>query len=61
MSTNTYTNQTAYFSRVTGLPITLTVTASGHAVEVDGDGGFWDTVSGVIVQRTATNADAINA
>lgn len=32
-----------------GHPISLTVHSNGHAVEVDGDGGFFDTVAGVNV------------
>lgn len=63
MPLDIYTNQQTYYSRATGqgnTPVTPTVIANGHAVEVDGDGGCWDTVSGVTVQRDRTTLDTIN-
>lgn len=63
MPANTASNADPYISRVSGngnLVVTPTVTANGHAVEQDGDGGCWDTVSGVTVDINKTNLGAIN-
>jgi hypothetical protein len=63
MPANIYTNADPYISRVSGAGntvVTPTVTANGHAVEIDGDGGVWDTVSGVAVDINKTNINAIN-
>ena len=60
MPADNYTNAQTYLSRATGLPVTPTVIANGHAVEVGGDGGVWDTVSGVIVLRDRTTLDTLN-
>ena len=60
MPASTYTNQFQPQSRTAGQgggnpKAAIIVIANGHAVEVDGDGGLWDTVSGVIVQDFQTN------
>lgn len=60
MPASTYTNQYQPQSRTAGQgggnpKAAITVVANGHAVEVDGDGGLWDTVSGVAVQDFQTN------
>jgi hypothetical protein len=60
MPTDNYTNQYQPASRTKGQggsggAATITVIANGHAVEVDGDGGLYDTVSGVNVQDWQTN------
>jgi hypothetical protein len=60
MPASTYTNQYQPTSRTSGqggagTAATITVISNGHAVEVDGDGGLWDTVSGVKVQDWQTN------
>lgn len=60
MPASTYTNQTQRTSRTqgqggAGAAATITVTSNGHPVEVDGDGGLWDTTSGVAVQDWQTN------
>jgi hypothetical protein len=60
MPASNYTNQYQPASRTKGQggsggAATITVTANGHAVEVDGDGGLWDTTSGVAVQDWQTN------
>jgi hypothetical protein len=60
MPASTYTNQTQRTSRSNGQggaggAATITVIANGHPVEVDGDGGLWDTTSGVAVQDYQTN------
>lgn len=60
MPTDNYTNAATYLSRSTGLPVTATVISNGHAVEIGGDGGVWDTVSGAIVQRDKTTLDTLN-
>jgi hypothetical protein len=62
MPANNYTNSDAYISRLGAgnNVVTPTVTANGHAVEQDGDGGCWDTVSGVTVDINKTNLGAIN-
>jgi hypothetical protein len=63
MPVDNYCNPTPYISRSTGTGntvVTPTVTANGHAVEVGADGGCWDTVSGVIVQRDRTNLDTLS-
>jgi hypothetical protein len=63
MPVDTYTNQTVHTSRNTGqggagAAATITVVSgpnAGHAVEIDGDGGLWDTVAGAPVQDYLTN------
>jgi hypothetical protein len=63
MPANTYTNNDAYISRASGAGntvVTPTVIANGHAVEQDGDGGCWDTVSGAIVNVDKTTIGTIN-
>lgn len=63
MPASTYTNQYQHLSRTagqggSGKAASITVTSgpnAGHAVEVDGDGGLWDTVTGVAVQDWQTN------
>jgi len=60
MPVDNYTNQYQPTSRTVGQggsggKSSITVVANGHAVEVDGDGGLWDTVSGVAVQDFQTN------
>jgi len=64
MPAQLYTNGSVNLSRVTGTigntVAGITVIANGHPVEVDGDGGLWDTTSGVAVLRDQTTAGAIN-
>lgn len=66
MPANTYANADPYISRATGngnTVVTPTVTSgpnAGHAVEIDGDGGCWDTVSGAAVNIAFTNIGLIN-
>lgn len=63
MPAQIFTNATTIISRATGTgntPVTATVTANAHAVEVGGDGGVWDTVSSVAVNRDKTNLDTLN-
>ena len=60
MPTDIYTNQYQPLSRTKGQggsggPASIVVIANSHAVEVDGDGGLWDTVSGATVQDWQTN------
>ena len=63
MPASTYTNQFQPLSRTAGQggsggKASITVVSgpnAGHAVEVDGDGGLWDTVSGASVQDFQTN------
>lgn len=60
MPASTYANQYQPTSRTknqggAGGAASITVTANGHAVEVDGDGGLWDTTSGIAVQDWQTN------
>lgn len=60
MPASTYTNQYQPTSRTTGQggagkAASITVTSNGHAVEVDGDGGLWDTTTGAAVQDWQTN------
>jgi hypothetical protein len=63
MPASTYANKYQPTSRTAGqggagAAATITVTSganAGHAVEVDGDGGLWDTVSGATVQDWQTN------
>jgi hypothetical protein len=59
MPVQNYTNKYQPTSRTAGqggagAAAAITVVANGHAVEVDGDGGLWDTVSGVIVLAEQT-------
>lgn len=66
MPANTYTNNDPYISRVSGqgnTVVTPTVTSgagAGHAVEIDGDGACYDTVSGAAVNIANTNVNCIN-
>lgn len=60
MPAGNYTNAHSQISRVSGKTSAPTVIANGHAVEVDGDGGVFDTVAGATVSRDKTNLDAIN-
>jgi hypothetical protein len=63
MPVQTFTNAQTYISRATGTgntPVTAVVVANSHPVEVGGDGGVWDTTSGVVVNRDKTNLDTIN-
>ena len=60
MPADNYTNKYQPTSRTAGQggaggAAAITVTANGHAVEVDGDGGLYDTVSGANVQDFQTN------
>lgn len=60
MPASTYANQYKPTSRTAGQggaggAASITVIANGHAVEVAGDGGLYDTVSGVAVQDWQTN------
>ena len=60
MPASTYTNATQPLSRTagqggSGKPASIVVIANSHPVEVDGDGGLWDTTSGVAVQDWQTN------
>lgn len=60
MPTNNYTNQTKPTSRTAGQggaggAASIVVIANSHPVEVGGDGGLWDTTSGVAVQDWQTN------
>lgn len=64
MPTNAYANQYQPTSRTAGQggagkAATIVVTSNNHPVEVDGDGGLWDTTSGVAVLRDLTTIDAI--
>ena len=64
MPTDNYANKYQPTSRTVGqggagAAASITVTSNGHAVEVDGDGGMWDTVSGAIVDSNLTNAGCI--
>lgn len=59
MPVQTYSNKYQPTSRTNGqggagTAAAVTVIANGHAVEVDGDGGLWDTVSGVTVLTEQT-------
>jgi hypothetical protein len=59
MPASNFTNQHKVMSRVTpNKPASIT-TASGNAVEVGGDNGLYDTVSGASVSREKTNIDSI--
>ena len=53
--TSTFTS-----SRATGLVAAPVVVSNGHAVEIDSDGGIWDTVSNVNVDIGKTNIGSIN-
>jgi hypothetical protein len=63
MPPSTYANQYQPQSRTAGQgggnpKATITVVSgpnAGHVVEVDGDGGLWDTVAGAPVQDFLTN------
>jgi hypothetical protein len=63
MPASTYANQYQPTSRTQGQggaggKASITVVSgpnAGHAVEVDGDGGLWDTVANVPVQDFLTN------
>jgi hypothetical protein len=60
MPTDNYTNLTGHQSRTQGQGgaggnASIVVIANSHPVEVDGDGGLWDTTSGVAVQDWQTN------
>lgn len=60
MPANNYTNKTQPTSRTVGQggaggAASIVVIANSHPVEVDGDGGLWDTTSGVTVQDWQTN------
>jgi hypothetical protein len=60
MPTDAYTNQYQPLSRTagqggSGKAASIVVIANSHPVEVDGDGGLWDTTSGVAVQDWQTN------
>jgi hypothetical protein len=63
MPTDTYTNQFQPLSRTAGQGgsgkaasiIVVSGPNAGHAVEVDGDGGLWDTVAGAPVEDFLTN------
>lgn len=63
MPADIYTNQYQPTSRTVGQggagkAASITVVSgpnAGHAVEVDGDGGLYDTVSGAAVQDWQTN------
>ena len=64
MPANNYTNNDPYISRVGtsvgNTVVTPVVISNNHAVEQDGDGGCWDTVSGVAVDINKTNIGCIN-
>lgn len=63
MPANTYTNNDAYISRVSGqgnVPVSPKVIASGNIVEQAGDGGCWDTVAGVAVNIDKTTIGTLN-
>ena len=60
MPANNFTNKFVPTSRNAGQgggapAASITVIANGHPVEVAGDGGLWDTTSGVAVQDWQTN------
>jgi hypothetical protein len=60
MPTDAYTNQYQPTSRTAGQggaggKASIIVIANSHPVEVDGDGGLWDTTSGVSVLPDQTN------
>lgn len=60
MPASTYTNQYQPTSRTVGQggsggKASITVVANGHPVEVDGDGGLYDTTTGAAVQDWQTN------
>jgi hypothetical protein len=64
MPASTYTNQTQPTSRTSGQggaggAASIIVIANSHPVEVDGDGGLWDTTSGVAVSAWQTNINCI--
>jgi hypothetical protein len=63
MPVQNYTNQRMPLTRTNANGNTvaaITVISNGHAVEVDGDGGLWDTVSGATVLHDLTTAGCIN-
>lgn len=60
MPADNYTNQYQPLSRTagqggSGAAASIVVIANSHPVEVAGDGGLWDTTSGVAVQDFQTN------
>jgi len=60
MPADNYTNQYKPTSRAAGqggagAAAAIVVIANSHPVEVAGDGGLWDTTSGVAVQDFQTN------
>jgi hypothetical protein len=60
MPASTYANQYQPTSRTAGQggaggKASIVVIANSHPVEVAGDGGLWDTTSGVAVQDWQTN------
>jgi hypothetical protein len=60
MPASTYANQYQPTSRTVGQggaggKASIVVIANSHPVEVAGDGGLWDTTSGVAVQDFQTN------
>jgi hypothetical protein len=63
MPASTYANQYQPTSRTAGQGgsggkasiVVVSGPNAGHAVEVDGDGGLWDTVAGAPVQDFLTN------
>jgi hypothetical protein len=60
MPASTYANQYQPTSRTVGqggagAKASIVVVANSHPVEVAGDGGLWDTTSGVAVQDFQTN------
>ena len=64
MPASNYTNATGHQSRTAGQGgaggnASIVVIANSHPVEVDGDGGLWDTTSGVAVQDWQTNINCI--
>jgi len=60
MPTDNYTNKYQPLSRTAGQggsggAASIVVISNSHPVEVGGDGGLWDTTSGVAVQDWQTN------
>jgi hypothetical protein len=57
MPASNYVNGTSHISRneAGNTVASIVVIANSHPVEVDADGGLWDTTSGIAVQDWQTN------